>query len=87
VTTPPPGTDAVPDGLADDDLTLDALTAGISVFQRRRGHRFSSDDVATAWIALQVCPAPARVLDLGCGLGSVLPPFVLAPTTTTTTRR
>jgi tRNA1(Val) A37 N6-methylase TrmN6 len=56
----------------DDEVSLDALTAGISVFQRRRGHRFSSDDTVTAWVAMQVHPAPTRVLDLGCGLGSVL---------------
>lgn len=56
----------------DDDLSLDALTAGVSVFQRKRGHRFSSDDTVTAWVASQVCPAPRTVLDLGCGLGSVL---------------
>lgn len=55
-----------------DDLTLDRLTADVSVFQRRAGHRFSSDDMVTAWAALQACPAPRRVLDLGCGLGSVL---------------
>jgi tRNA1(Val) A37 N6-methylase TrmN6 len=55
-----------------DDLSLDRLTADVSVFQRKKGHRFSSDDVITAWVAMQVCPAPARVLDLGCGLGSVL---------------
>lgn len=55
-----------------DELTLDRLTADISVFQRRDGHRFSSDDMVTAWAALQVCPEPRRVLDLGCGLGSVL---------------
>ena len=56
----------------DPELSLDRLTADVSVFQRRKGHRFSSDDVVTAWVAMQVCPAPARVLDLGCGLGSVL---------------
>lgn len=55
-----------------DDETLDRLTADVSVFQRRKGHRFSSDDMVTAWSAMQVCPAPHRVLDLGCGLGSVL---------------
>jgi tRNA1(Val) A37 N6-methylase TrmN6 len=55
-----------------DALSLDALTADISVFQRTKGHRFSSDDVVTAWAAMQVCPSPAHVLDLGCGLGSVL---------------
>ena len=56
----------------DDELTLDALTAGVSLFQRAKGHRFSSDDVVTAWVAMQVCPDPVRVLDLGCGIGSVL---------------
>jgi tRNA1(Val) A37 N6-methylase TrmN6 len=58
--------------MVDDPLTLDALTAGVSVFQRTKGHRFSSDDVVTAWVALQVCPDPTHVLDLGCGIGSVL---------------
>jgi tRNA1(Val) A37 N6-methylase TrmN6 len=57
---------------ADGDVSLDALTADVEVFQRRRGHRFSSDDTVTAWVAMQVCPAPRRVLDLGCGIGSVL---------------
>ena len=58
--------------IADDDLSLDALTVGVEVFQRKTGHRFSSDDVTTAWVGVEVCPRPARVLDLGCGLGSVL---------------
>lgn len=58
--------------LHDDELSLDALTSGVEVFQRRKGHRFSSDDVVTAWVALQQCPSPRRGLDLGCGLGSVV---------------
>lgn len=58
--------------LDDSELSLDRLTSGISVFQRAKGHRFSSDDMVTTWAALQVCPTPRRVLDLGCGLGSVL---------------
>jgi tRNA1(Val) A37 N6-methylase TrmN6 len=61
-----------PDELIPDGLSLDRLTADVSVYQRKKGHRFSSDDVVTAWVAMQVCPAPERVLDLGCGLGSVL---------------
>ncbi len=60
------------DALAGEELTLDALTPGVEVFQRRKGHRFSSDDISTAWLALQVHPEPRRILDLGCGLGSVL---------------
>jgi tRNA1Val (adenine37-N6)-methyltransferase len=55
-----------------DEVSLDRLTAGIEVFQRVRGHRFSSDDTTTAWAAMQLAPTAARVLDLGCGLGSVL---------------
>ena len=58
--------------MTDDELSLDGLTLDLSVFQRRKGHRFSSDDVVTAWVAMQVCPTPRTVLDLGCGLGSVL---------------
>jgi tRNA1Val (adenine37-N6)-methyltransferase len=68
----PQHVDSAITALVVDELSLDLLTAGISVFQRKKGHRFSSDDVVTAWVAMQVCPAPARALDLGCGLGSVL---------------
>lgn len=56
----------------DGDLTLDVLTAGVRVYQRAKGHRFSSDDLVTAWVATQACPNPSTVCDLGCGLGSVL---------------
>jgi tRNA1Val (adenine37-N6)-methyltransferase len=53
-------------------LTDDLLTPGVRVYQRQKGHRFSSDDVATAYVAFGACPDARRVLDLGCGLGSVL---------------
>jgi tRNA1Val (adenine37-N6)-methyltransferase len=53
-------------------LTDDLLTRDVRVFQRAKGHRFSSDDVATAYVAHQARPDARRVLDLGCGLGSVL---------------
>jgi tRNA1(Val) A37 N6-methylase TrmN6 len=53
-------------------LTDDRLTRDIRVWQRERGHRFSSDDVATAYVAHHVRPEARRILDLGCGLGSVL---------------
>ncbi len=63
-----------------DDLTCDAVTAGFRLLQRRRGHRFSIDDLATAWEAARGAAgeaasqggAPASFLDLGCGVGSVL---------------
>lgn len=53
-------------------LTDDFLTRDVRVYQRAKGHRFSSDDVATAYVAFAACPTACRVLDLGCGLGSVL---------------
>lgn len=56
----------------DDPITCDRLTRDFQLFQRRRGHRFSSDDTVTAWAAMRLVPRPARALDLGCGIGSVL---------------
>jgi len=43
------------------------------IFQRVDGHRWSLDDLVTAWCAVDAVAAPpARILDLGCGIGSVL---------------
>ena len=53
-------------------LTDDLLARDLRVYQRAKGHRFSSDDVATAYVAFATRPTAGRVLDLGCGLGSVL---------------
>ena len=55
-----------------DELTDDALTGGFRIFQRRRGHRYSLDDTLTAWEAARARPAAREVVDLGCGIGSVL---------------
>lgn len=55
-----------------DELTSDAITATFRLLQRRKGHRFSLDDLATAREAARACPGAARYLDLGCGVGSVL---------------
>jgi tRNA1Val (adenine37-N6)-methyltransferase len=52
-------------------LTDDALTSRFRVYQRAAGHRYSIDDVATAWEAATLRPDARRVLDLGTGLGSV----------------
>jgi len=56
----------------DEDLCL--LTGDWRIFQKQVGHRWSLDDLVTAWIACRRRdPARAiRALDLGCGLGSVL---------------
>jgi tRNA1(Val) A37 N6-methylase TrmN6 len=53
-------------------LTDDRLTVDYRVWQRKHGHRFSSDDVVTAFMAHQALPAPSTHIDLGTGLGSVL---------------
>lgn len=60
------------DAQADDDLTDDALAGDWRVFQRLHGHRYSLDDTLVAWVAARFRPDAARVLDLGCGIGSVL---------------
>jgi tRNA1(Val) A37 N6-methylase TrmN6 len=60
-----------------DDLTpgpdesLDRLVGDWRLFQLQRGHRFSSDDLLTAWTAVQAFPGAKRLLDLGSGIGSV----------------
>lgn len=54
-----------------------ALTRDYRLLQKRRGHRYSVDDMIVAHLAATFIEssgreAPGRVLDLGCGLGSVL---------------
>jgi tRNA1Val (adenine37-N6)-methyltransferase len=57
---------------AADELSDDALTGRLRIHQRKRGHRYSLDDVLTARVAAEACPDARRCLDLGCGIGSVL---------------
>lgn len=54
-----------------EPITLDALTGRWSILQRKRGHRHSTDDVLTAWYALQHGPRVDETLDLGTGIGTV----------------
>lgn len=61
-----------PDAPPDDNVTLDAITADFRIVQRRRGHRFSLDDLAVAYEAARARPAARTYVDLGCGSGSVL---------------
>lgn len=51
--------------------TLDKLIGTWRIFQLERGHRFSTDDIATAWRAALARPNARRLLDIGCGIGSV----------------
>lgn len=51
--------------------TLDAVAGHFRLFQLREGHRFSTDDVLTAWYGTSWCPTAQTALDLGSGIGTV----------------
>src|SRR6266404_8331566 len=56
----------------DEDLCY--LAGEWRILQRIDGHRWSLDDLVTAWCAATrlVAEPPRRLADLGCGIGSVL---------------
>ena len=54
-----------------ESITLDRLCGEWFIHQLRGGHRFSTDDMTTAWTAARVRPKALRLLDLGSGIGSV----------------
>lgn len=70
----PAGAQGRPELEPEPDEDLCFLTGDWRLFQKQRGHRWSLDDLVTAWIATRrIAPDRAlRALDLGCGLGSVL---------------
>lgn len=51
--------------------SLDALCGHYRIFQLSKGHRYSSDDMLTAWYGTSWCPSAQTALDLGSGIGSV----------------
>ena len=65
----PPG--AVSPLVVPDEETFDAISGHFRLFQLRRGHRFSTDDVLTAWYGTTWVPSASTILDLGSGIGSV----------------
>ena len=54
-----------------EPVTLDPLAGPWRLFQLRRGHRFSTDDLLVAWCAMQARPRARKLLDIGAGIGSV----------------
>ena len=48
--------------------TLDAISGHFRLFQLGKGHRFSTDDVLTAWYGTTWCPGARTALDLGAVL-------------------
>jgi len=65
----PPGLSAGVSVAADE--TLDAISGHFRLFQLRAGHRFSTDDILTAWYGTTWCPTARTALDLGSGIGTV----------------
>ena len=66
----------VPPGISADEKipateTLDAISGHFRLFQLRDGHRFSTDDILTAWHGTTWCPSARTALDLGSGIGTV----------------
>ncbi|HJN72491.1 MAG TPA: methyltransferase [Myxococcota bacterium] len=53
------------------ERTVDRLAGDWMIVQLARGHRFSADDMLTAWTAARAAPSARRLLDLGSGIGSV----------------
>lgn len=51
--------------------TLDFLCGHFRIFQYAKGHRYSTDDVLTAWYGTQWAARVERACDLGSGIGSV----------------
>lgn len=68
---PPGATADDPDLQPRDGESLDALSGHFKIFQLKKGHRYSTDDVICAWYGTTYCPRADRVLDLGSGIGSV----------------
>jgi tRNA1Val (adenine37-N6)-methyltransferase len=65
----PPGIAA--GATAEPHETLDAISGHFRLFQLRDGHRFSTDDILTAWYGTTWCPTARAVLDLGSGIGTI----------------
>lgn len=51
--------------------TLDALSGHFRIFQLENGHRFSTDDILTAWYGTTSASTVSTALDLGSGIGAV----------------
>ncbi|MDP1826911.1 MAG: methyltransferase domain-containing protein [Archangium sp.] len=70
----PRGDGGRPELLPADDEDLCFLTGEWRLFQKQQGHRWSLDDLVTAAVAAPHAQAlgARTLLDLGCGLGSVL---------------
>jgi tRNA1Val (adenine37-N6)-methyltransferase len=61
-----------PGGLTPEEgESLDFICGHFRIFQYAKGHRYSTDDVLTAWYGTTHAPRVDRAADLGSGIGSV----------------
>ncbi|HWW60039.1 MAG TPA: methyltransferase [Thermoanaerobaculia bacterium] len=56
---------------AGEGETLDLICGNFRIFQYAKGHRYSTDDVLTAWYGTLCAPRVDRAADLGSGIGSI----------------
>ena len=68
---PVPGNPDDPSLALDEGETLDVLCGHFRIFQLAAGHRYSTDDILTAWYGTTWCPRARTILDLGSGIGAV----------------
>lgn len=56
------------------DAARDRLIGDWHLWQRKGGHRTSTDDILPAWLAARILgdASPKTYVDIGCGIGSVL---------------
>lgn len=66
-----PGDRVHPDLMVEEGETLDVLCGHFRIFQLKKGHRYSTDDILTAWYGTSWCPSARSILDLGSGIGTV----------------
>lgn len=63
---------AAPGGIdVEPGESLDFIAGNYRIFQYEKGHRYSTDDVVTAWYGTLCAPRVARAADLGSGISSV----------------
>ena len=68
---PVPGDIEHPELVLEEGETLDVLCGHFRIFQLKKGHRYSTDDILTAWYGTSWCPTARSILDLGSGIGTV----------------
>lgn len=58
------------EALTESDITLDKINRDWSIYQLKKGHRYSTDDMLTAWVAHKVAGNVDLQIDIGAGIGS-----------------